>query len=138
LQRRYINVTTLNLDIIYQPVFQLNNIAENNPVFWDVTSCGSFKNRRFRGLYCLRHQGDKNRRAIKVSSNYQSSHIVCLRCVLRLLATANVVPSSPIHISVMMEAIRSSETRVTKNATRRHIPEMTFFIVTAVKTSNLT
>jgi hypothetical protein len=30
-------------------------------VFWDVTSCGSCKNRRFGGTWCLLHQGDKNR-----------------------------------------------------------------------------
>jgi hypothetical protein len=42
--------------------------------------------------------------------------------VLRLLITANVVPSSPILVSVMMEAIHSSETSVLIRATRRHIP----------------
>jgi hypothetical protein len=30
-------------------------------VFWDVTLCGSFKNRRFGGTWRLLHQGDKNR-----------------------------------------------------------------------------
>jgi hypothetical protein len=32
-----------------------------NGVFWDVTPCGSCKNRRFRGTLRLLHQGDKNR-----------------------------------------------------------------------------
>jgi hypothetical protein len=32
-----------------------------NGVFWDVTPCGSCKNRRFRGSQRLLHQGDKNR-----------------------------------------------------------------------------
>jgi hypothetical protein len=37
---------------------------------------------------------------------------VFLRSLLRLLVTANVVPSSPILVTPMMEAIRSSETSV--------------------------
>jgi hypothetical protein len=32
-----------------------------NGVFWDVTPCGSCRNRRFGGTYRLLHQGDKNR-----------------------------------------------------------------------------
>jgi hypothetical protein len=32
-----------------------------NGVFWDVTPCGSYKNRRFGGTWRLLHQGDKNR-----------------------------------------------------------------------------
>jgi hypothetical protein len=34
-----------------------------NAVFWDVTQCGSYKNRRFGGSYRLHHQGEKNQRA---------------------------------------------------------------------------
>jgi hypothetical protein len=44
------------------------------------------------------------------------------RCVLQLLVTANVL-SSLILVTVMMEAIRSSETYVLTRTTRRHIPE---------------
>jgi hypothetical protein len=40
-----------------------------------------------------------------------------------LLVAANVVPSSPILVILMMEALRSSETLVLTKATRRHIPE---------------
>jgi hypothetical protein len=42
--------------------------------------------------------------------------------LLRLLVTANVVPSSPILVTLMMEALRSSEISVFTRATRRHIP----------------
>jgi hypothetical protein len=49
--------------------------------------------------------------------------IVFLRSLLRLLVTANVVPSSPILVTLMMEAIHSSETSVLTRATRRHVPE---------------
>jgi hypothetical protein len=45
------------------------------------------------------------------------------RSVRRLLVTASVVPSSPILVSLMVEAISSSETLVLVRATRRNIPE---------------
>jgi hypothetical protein len=41
----------------------------------------------------------------------------------RLLVTANVVPSSQILVTVMMEALSSSETSVLTRATWRNIPE---------------
>jgi hypothetical protein len=36
-------------------------LTMKNDVFWDVTPCGSCKNRRFGGTWRLLHQGDKNR-----------------------------------------------------------------------------
>jgi hypothetical protein len=45
------------------------------------------------------------------------------RSVLRLLVTANIVPSSPILVTLMLEMIHSSETSVLTRATRRHIPD---------------
>jgi hypothetical protein len=57
--------------------------------------------------------------------------MVLLRSVRRLLVVASVVPSSRILVTLMMEALRSSETSVTSQKTQ-------FSIVTAVKTSNLT
>jgi hypothetical protein len=84
-----------------------------NAVFGDVKPCGCCKNRRFGGTHCLHHQGDKNQRV-----NWQLKPIV-LRCVLRLLDTANV-SSSPILVTLM---IRRSDPSDFTRATRRNIPE---------------
>jgi hypothetical protein len=56
---------------------------------------------------------------LAVTSNWSTLR----RHVFLSLFTANVVPSSPIHITLVMEAIRSFETSVLKRATQRHIPE---------------
>jgi hypothetical protein len=46
-----------------------------------------------------------------------------VRSVRRLLVTANVVPSSPIIVTLMVEALRSFETSVLTGTIRRNIPE---------------
>jgi hypothetical protein len=43
--------------------------------------------------------------------------------VLQFLVTVNVAPSSPIFVTVIMEAVLSSETSVLTRATRHNIPD---------------
>jgi hypothetical protein len=52
-----------------------------------------------------------------------TQYTVLLRSVRRLLVTANVVPSSPILVTLMMDALLYSETSVLTKVTRRSIPE---------------
>jgi hypothetical protein len=81
-------------------IFKCNHLAVwlTNGVFWDVTPCGSCKNRRY------------------------GSFIRVTRSVHLLVVTAKV-PSSPILVTLMKEALRSSETSVLVRATRRNIQE---------------
>jgi hypothetical protein len=51
--------------------------------------------------------------------------VVFLRSVRRLLVTASVVPSSPIIVALMKDAISTSETSDLIRATRSNIPEDT-------------
>jgi hypothetical protein len=51
------------------------------------------------------------------------SHIVFLCSMLRLLVTANVVPSLLILFTLMMEAVHSSKTLVLTTATWCNVPE---------------
>jgi hypothetical protein len=48
---------------------------------------------------------------------------VFLRSVSRLLVTANILPSSPILVTLIMEVLSSYETSVPTKATRRNIQE---------------
>jgi hypothetical protein len=93
-----------------------------NGVFLDVTPCGSCKNRRFGGTQRLLLQGDKNRwTRNNASSNYQLMHT--LRSVRQLLVRASVVPSSSILVTMMKEALSSSETSVPARVTQQNSRE---------------
>jgi hypothetical protein len=59
---------------------------------------------------------------LAVTSN-RCMHFVFLRTVRRLLVMANVDPSSPILVTLMIEAQSSSETSILTRATWRNIPE---------------
>jgi hypothetical protein len=60
---------------------------------------------------------------LTITNNRSTLLLIFLHKVLQLLVTANVVPSSPIVVTLMMETIRSSVTSVLTTATRRNIPE---------------
>jgi hypothetical protein len=62
---------------------------------------------------------DAKKYCILLSTTY---YIVFLCSVRRLLVTATI-PNSPILVTLMMEALRSSETSVLTRATWRNIPE---------------
>jgi hypothetical protein len=97
-----------------------------NTLFWDVMPSGSYKNRRFGGTYCLHNLCENNQLATNnVINKYQLQ--------MELLVTANVVPSLLILVTLTIEAIHSPETYDLTRATRRHIPNTAFFVVTAVK-----
>jgi hypothetical protein len=93
-------------------------VIMKSAIFWDVTLCGSCKNQRFKGMYRLHHQGDKNQRATNVSSRAAKA-----RCMLQLLVTANI-SSLLILVTLLMEAIHSSEISVLTRATPCNIREV--------------
>jgi hypothetical protein len=93
-------------------------------VFCDVTPRDSCNNRRFGGNFNLRHQGDKKwRTRNNVNRNWQPTQVAKKYSLRRFLVTANVVRSSPILVTLMMESQGSYETSVLASGTRRNIPE---------------
>jgi predicted hotdog family 3-hydroxylacyl-ACP dehydratase len=58
-----------------------------------------------------------------ISEELRRNTKVFLRSVRRLLVTASIVPSSQILVTLMKEALRSSETSFLTRATLRNIAE---------------
>jgi hypothetical protein len=79
------------------------------------------KGERFTSTISVTRIGDLGKTSVATSN--RSVYIIFYRSVRRLLVTANVVPSSPILVNLMMVAIRASEKSVQTRATRRNIPE---------------
>jgi hypothetical protein len=57
------------------------------------------------------------------------------RTLLLLLVTTNVVPRSPILVTLMMDVLSSEETSVLTRATRRHIPKEALLCLTSTTLS---
>jgi hypothetical protein len=95
-----------------------------NAVFLNVTQCGSYEIRRIGEKYRFHHQGDK--RAVTRNRSTVGRNI------------AKVVPSSPIFVNFMMERYVTMKHRFLQEPHRITSQKTATFIVTAVKTSDLT
>jgi hypothetical protein len=103
--------------------FEVVRAVTTKHVLWDVTPCGSGKNRRFGGTYRHhQHCGKKHWARINVSIDWQLKHTATMLKV-QLLVFAYVVPCSLIICTLMMEVILSSETSLLTRARRCHFNE---------------
>jgi hypothetical protein len=90
-----------------------------NGVSWDFTLCDSCKNRRFGELssFIIRVTRIGELGTLAVTRNL----CTFLPSLRRLLVTANL-PSSPILVTLMTEALSSYEMSILTRVTRRNIP----------------
>jgi hypothetical protein len=125
-----ISVINTNHSLSKNAMFSTGNKIQvllflKNGAFWDVTPRGHRKNRRFGETHRLRHESDKNRRARNnVSSIATEERYIGISSKRDSVAShCYVVPSSPILVTLNMEATRSFETSVLTRATGRIISE---------------
>jgi hypothetical protein len=112
-----------------------------NAVFWDVTPCGScttdVSEERSSSIIRVTRIGELE--TMLTQTSYRNTLREFIRCVFRLLVTANVVHSSPILVTLMMEAafLRNVGSYANHKASypRRQHPSV---FVTFVKTSKKT
>jgi hypothetical protein len=89
-------------------------VTMKNGVFWDVTPCGSCKNRRFGGTY--RVTVGWRARNVTVNCNRSTQH-------------AADIPSLPILVTLMMEAIHAPERRFLQDAHSISSQKIAFLIL---------
>jgi hypothetical protein len=102
-------------------------VTMKNTVFWDVTQCDSLRTEvleeRIASIIRVTRFGELGATLTVTPTEAYCEETVTLLSLLRLLVTTNIVPSSPILVTPMMEVIRSSETSLLTRASRRYNPE---------------